>query len=286
MRFLKFEEKAKQYQDWYGEIASIFNIQAWDGDWFRSYYDAEGNPLGSRINTAGQIFAYSQAWPVLAGFANHEKARTALDSLYKKLNTKHGIKLSAPGFDHYNPEVGGITTYPPGAKENGGIILHVNPWVIIAETLLGRGDRAYEYYSQINPAAKNDLLDVYEVEPYVYAQNILGDEHPKFGMGRNSWLSGTASWMYQAGTQYILGIKPEYNGLRIDPCIPSGWDSYKVKRYFRGTWYEIQVENPDHVNRGTGDVYLDGRLLSGNLLPVLRDGNTHQVRVILSGVSK
>jgi len=281
MSFLKMDDRVRLYEEWYAVAANNFKKYAWDGEWFRSYYDSEGNPLGSKVNSAGQIFAYSQAWPILAGFADQGQARTALDSLNQKLNTKHGIKLSAPGFKQYDPAIGGITTYPPGAKENGGIFLHVNPWVIIAETLMGNGDRAYQYYSQINPAAKNDLLNVYEVEPYVYAQNILGDEHPKFGMGRNSWLSGTASWMYQAGTQYILGIKPEYNGLKIDPCIPCAWEHYKVKRCFRGTWYEIQVENPDRVNRGVGEVFLDGQLLSDNLLPVFDDGDIHRVKVML-----
>ncbi len=283
MRFLKIDQRAKLYQDWYYEIKNNFNKHAWDGDWFRSYFDAAGKPLGSKINSAGQIFAYSQAWPVLAGFADPEQAQTALDSLHEILNTEHGIKLSAPGFNQFDPEVGGITTYPPGAKENGGIFLHVNPWVIIAETLRGRGDRAFQYYSQINPAGKNDMLDVYEVEPYVYAQNILGDEHPKFGMGRNSWLSGTASWMYQAATQYILGIKPEYNGLRVDPCIPSAWDSYKVKRYFRGDWFEIKVENPDHINHGVNAVFVNGKIIAGNLIPVEGNGSTHEVKVILNG---
>ena len=132
----------------------------------------------------------------------------------KHLNTKYGIKLSTPGYNGFDPKYGGVTTYPPGAKENGGIFLHPNPWAMIAETMLGNGDRAYEYYSQINPAEKNDIADLYEIEPYVYAQNILGDEHPQFGLGRNSWLSGTASWCYQAGVQWILGVRAEYRGLR------------------------------------------------------------------------
>jgi len=141
------------------------------------------------------------------------------------------------------------TTYPPGAKENGGIFLHTNPWAIIAEAIVGRGDRAYEYYRQINPAAKNDRIDEYECEPYVYPQNILGDEHAQFGLARNSWLSGTASWMYQSGINIILGIRPTYEGLQIDPCIPKNWDGFQVTRQFREATYVIEVKNPNHVNK-------------------------------------
>ena len=200
---------------------------AWDGEWYVRYFDADGTPLGSRQNQHGQIYLNGQSWAVISGFASPERARQAMESVYERLNTRNGIKLSAPGFNGFDPKLGGVTTYPPGAKENGGIFLHPNPWAMIAETLLGDGDRAYQYYAQINPAGKNELIEVYECEPYVYPQNILGDEHPQFGLGRNSWLSGTASWSYQAATQWILGMRPDYAGLRIDPCIPADWDGFQ-----------------------------------------------------------
>jgi cellobiose phosphorylase len=280
-RWLGDDEQIDQFAIWYGEMKAIFQKTAWDGDWFRSYFDADGTPMGSKENEAGQIIAYGQAWPVIAGFASETQSFAALNSLRERLNTPNGIKLSAPGFDHYDREKGGITTYPPGAKENGGIFLHVNPWVVMAETLVGRGDLAYAYYSQINPARKNDQLDCYQVEPYVYAQNILGDEHPQFGMGRNSWLSGTASWMYQAGTQYILGIKPEFGGLRIDPCIPSAWKEVSIRRWFRGAWYQIQIENPLGKQKGVQHFLVDGNPLEGNMAPIFGDGQNHLVRAIL-----
>jgi cellobiose phosphorylase len=176
-----------------------------------------------------------------------------------------------------------VTTYPPGAKENGGIFLHANPWVIIAETLTGNGQRAFEYYDQINPAAKNDRIDEFECEPYVYPQNILGDEHPQFGLARNSWLTGTASWVYQAATQHILGIAPTYDGLRIEPCIPAGWDGFRVSRQFRGAVYQIEVENPDGVCQGVRSVTVDGQELEGNVVPVLEAATTHRVRVVMGG---
>ncbi len=265
----------------YEEMKGAVNQTAWDGEWYASYFDADGTPLGSKQNQAGQIYLYGQAWPVLAGFADDERARQALDSARRLLNTRNGLKLSAPGFNGFDPAKGGITTYPPGAKENGGIFLHVNPWVIIAETMLGNGQRAYEYYAQINPAAKNDRLDEYECEPYVYPQNILGDEHPRFGLARNSWLSGTASWMYQAGTQYLLGIRPEYDGLRVDPCIPPDWDEFEATRVFRGAAYHIHVSNPQHVSRGVEHVCLDEQPFTGNLLPVFSDGQAHEVEIVL-----
>ncbi|MDH4136679.1 MAG: glycosyl transferase, partial [Anaerolineae bacterium] len=168
-----------------------------------------------------------------------------------------------------------------GAKENGGIFLHSNLWVIIAETIVGNGDRAFEYYNQINPVAKNDNIDEFECEPYVYPQNILGDEHPQFGLARNSWLSGTASWAYQAGIQYILGIRPIYEGLEINPCVPGKWDGFRVTRKFRNAVYQIEVKNPDHVRKEVKSVRVDGKEIKGNIVPVFGDDKTHQVEVIM-----
>src|SRR6185295_1855187 len=152
---------------------------------------------------------------------------------------------------------------------------------MIAETLVGNGDRAFQYYDQINPAAKNEIIDTYESEPYVYAQNILGDEHPLFGLGRNSWLSGTASWCYQAGVKHILGVMPVYAGLKLDPCIPKAWDSFSVKRRFRGASYSIQVSNPQHVSRGVKSLKVDGKPLDGNLVPAFTDSKDHIIEVTL-----
>ncbi|MET0795038.1 MAG: glycosyl transferase, partial [Polyangiaceae bacterium] len=226
-----------------------------------------------------------QSWPVISGFAPTERAEAALESVNRLLNTPNGIKLSAPGYDGFDPAKGGVTTYPPGAKENGGIFLHANPWVMIAETLVGNGDRAFEYYNQINPAAKNDVIDTYECEPYVYAQNILGNEHPLFGLARNSWLSGTASWVYQAGIKYILGIQPGYGGLEINPCIPKAWPGFTVKRRFRNAEYDIVISNPEHISKGVRQVVVDGVLQPSNVVPVFDDGKTHSVQVIMGFVA-
>jgi cellobiose phosphorylase len=272
---------ARQYRTQYSEIRLRVNECAWDGEWYVSYFDADGQPLGSHKNQAGQIHVNGQSWPILSGFAPNDRAEAALSAVRARLNTSKGIKLSAPGYNAFDPLKGGITTYPPGAKENGGIFLHTNPWVIIAETLAGHGDRAFEYYSQINPANKNDTIDEYECEPYVYAQNILGDEHPQFGLARNSWLSGTASWIYQAATQYILGIRPTYRGLQIDPCIPHAWPGFRVVRRFRGAVYRIVISNPDGVCKGIKRCVVDGEECADNVLPIFEVGSVHAVEVIM-----
>lgn len=256
-----------EYRTWYEEMKKIVNSEGWDGQWYLRYYDHKGNPLGSDQNEKGKLYTNGQSWPVISGFAEGEKREKALESVYKHLNTSKGIKLSTPGYENYDPEIGGVTTYRPGAKENGGIFLHSNPWVIIAETINGNGNRAFEYYSQINPATKNENIEEYEIEPYCYAQNILGDEHPQFGLGRNSWLSGTASWMYQAGTKYILGIKPELKGLSINPCIPSIWDGFTAERVFRGKLYKIDVRNPLHICKGIKSLTVNGTKIEGHIIP-------------------
>lgn len=265
--------KKSFYRKAYDEMKTCVERSAWDGRWYVMYFDDRGKAVGSSRNTKGKIHLNAQSWAVISGFASPRRGKQAMDSVHTHLNTKYGIKLSTPGYNGFDPKFGGVTTYPPGAKENGGIFLHPNPWAMIAETLLGNGNRAFEYYSQINPAGKNNIADLYEIEPYVHAQNILGDEHPQFGLGRNSWLSGTASWCYQAGVQWILGIRPEYSGLRVDPCIPSGWDGFRVVRKFRGCEYEIQVHNDGHVSTGVAKLTVNGKEVTGNLIPLGKRGN-------------
>jgi len=265
----------------YASMRTRVNQYGWDGNWFLRYFDWDGTPLGSHNNEQGQIFLNAQSWVVISGFAALDMARQAMDSVFTRLNSRHGIKLSAPGFNGFDPTKGGISTYPPGAKENGGIFLHANPWAMIAETLLGNGDRAYTYYTQINPGAKNDCIEEYECEPYVFAQNILGDEHPQFGSARNSWLTGTASWAYQAATMYILGIRPTFRGLLVDPCIPSHWEGFSVQRKFRNADYHITVTNPEHIQRGIKTVTVDGSPITGHILPIFSDAAIHQVLVVM-----
>lgn len=268
-------------QGYYNEMKKVVNDVAWDKEgWYVRYFDHKGNKIGSSENTYGQIYTNAQSWAVMAGFAEGEKRDTALNSLNERLNTKYGIKLSTPGYNGYDEELGGVSTYPPGAKENGGIFLHSNPWVMIAETINGNGDRAFQYYNQINPAAKNDIIDIFESEPYCYPQNILGDEHKQFGLGRNAWLSGTSSWTYVAGTQYIIGVRPAFDGLIIDPCIPKVWNGFKASRKFRGAMYNIEVVNPNGVSKGVVKMVVDGKEVAGNKAPVFTSGE-HTVVVTL-----
>lgn len=279
--YLIKDDLASLYRHTYHEMKNRFNQYAWDGQWYIRYIDHQGTPLGSHKNDYGKIYTNAQSWSVISGFATLERGELSLRSLNQYLNTSKGIKLSVPSYQTYDPKIGGLTTYPPGAKENGGIFLHTNPWVMIAETMLGHGNQAYQYYQQINPINKNDHIDEFECEPYVYPQNILGDEHPKFGMARNSWLSGTASWIYQAASQYILGIRPAYQGLEIDPCIPSDWEKFHVHRHFRQCTYDITVDNPQHVEKGVLSIEVDGKAIDSTILPLFNDRSVHQVKVIM-----
>ncbi|MBN1265660.1 MAG: hypothetical protein JXA25_09215 [Anaerolineales bacterium] len=281
LRSLREKKSVEIFTKAYNEMRTRFQDSAWDGAWFVRYFEKLGNPSGSHQNQYGQIYLNAQSWAVISGFAIPEYACTAMEAVYEYLNTDYGLRLSTPGFDGYDPVYGGVTTYPPGAKENGGIFLHPNPWAMMAETILGNGDRAYQYYAQINPVSKNNIIEVYECEPYVYAQNILGPEHPQYGLGRNSWLSGTASWCYQAAIQWILGVRPDYGGLRIDPCIPAVWESYSVDRLFRGKQYHIEVHNPEGVCRGVVRIAVDGELINGQCIPPDLNGDRQHVEVWL-----
>ncbi len=282
MRHLGYDDLAKQYETDHTHMKTVLNDTSWDGEWYRRYYEADGSPIGSKENSEGQIYTNAQSWSILSGFATEERAIKALDSVEEKLNTKYGIKLSYPGYNRFDPSKGGVTTYPPGAKENGGIFLHSNPWVMIAETMVGNGDRAFQYYNQINPASHNETnMDTFECDPYCYPQNILGDEHPQFGLARNSWLSGTSSWTYQAATKHIMGIAPNHKGLEVNPCIPKSWDGFTASRKFRGSDYEITVKNPDHISKGVKYFKVDGKEIEGYTAPIFNDGKTHTIEVIL-----
>ncbi len=203
----------------------------WDGDWFLRAYDDFGRKVGSHECAEGKIFIEPQGFCALAGIGLDDgMAQKALDSVATHLATPHGIVLQQPAYSRYYVEYGEISTYPPGYKENAGIFCHNNPWVIIAEAMLGNGDRAFDYYTRICPSAREAISDVHRCEPYVYAQMIAGRDAPTHGEAKNSWLTGTAAWNYYAITQWILGIRPEYDGLRIAPVVPESWPGFTVSR--------------------------------------------------------
>ena len=189
--------------------------------------------------------------------------------------------LQQPAFSKYYIHMGEISSYPPGYKENAGIFCHNNPWIIISETMVGNGDRAFDYYTRINPSARENIGELHRCEPYVFAQMIAGKDAPTHGEAKNSWLTGTAAWTYFTITQWILGIRTDYEGLVIDPCIPKGWDGFTVQRKFRKSFYAITVKNPKHVAKGIREILVDGKKIGGNVLPVFGDGKAHQVTVTM-----
>jgi cellobiose phosphorylase len=254
----------------------------WDGEWFLRAYDYYGDKVGSHENPEGQIFIESQGYCVMAGIGLDDgKARTALDSVKTHLDCEYGIVLNQPAFTSYHIRYGEISTYPAGYKENAGIFCHNNPWIMIGETLVGNGDRAFDYYQKIAPAYLEHISDLHKTEPYVYAQMVAGKDAFKPGEAKNAWLTGTAAWNFYAITQYILGIRPDYDGLRIDPCIPREWDGYTLHRTFRDAVYHITVQNPGHVCKGISEITVDGKTIDGNVLPLFNDGKTHEVIVVL-----
>ncbi|MBI5700283.1 glycosyl transferase [Candidatus Saganbacteria bacterium] len=272
---IKKPKLVEKYKKLHEQFKSAVNKDGWDGKWYLRAYTDEGKKVGSDQNEKAKIYLLVQSWAVMAGFADEEKSKLALDSAHKMLNSKYGLVLIAPAYNHFDFKIGGTTTYPPGAKENGGVFLQTNPWQVIAQAMVGNGDRAYQYGTQILPSKKNDIADLYEVEPYVYCQNILGKEHPQFGLGRNSWLTGTAAWAYVAWIQYILGVRAEYNGLRINPCIPKKWNGFEIKKQFRGANYFIVVRNPENAAHGVKQLIVDGKNIDGNLAPIFESGDHH-----------
>ena len=254
----------------------------WDGEWFVRAYDAFGHKIGSKECEDGKIYIESQGYCIMGGVGVKDgKAEKALESVHKYLETKHGIVLLQPAYKEYHLELGEVSSYPPGYKENAGIFCHNNPWIIAAETVVGHGDRAFDLYSRIAPAYREEISDLHKMEPYVYSQMIAGKDAKNFGQAKNSWLTGTAAWNFYVISNYILGIKPDWEGLKVDPCIPHTWDGYQVSRRFRGATYAIAIENPSHVCRGVKQVTVDGQAIAGNVLPVFADGKTHQVTVTL-----
>ena len=261
----------------------------WDGDWFLRAYDHYGNPVGSAANAEGQIFIEPQGMCVMGGIGVTDAgrrwaARRALASVRERLATPHGIMLVQPAFTEYHVELGEISSYPPGYKENGSVFCHTNPWVMIAEAMAGHGDAAFDYYQRINPSAREAISEVHRCEPYVYAQMIAGADAATHGEAKNSWLTGTAAWNFVAITQWILGIRPELDGLRIEPVLPSAWPGFTATRRFRGVTYQITVRRAGTLDSGIAEgasVTVNGERMVGTLLPLAPAGDTVRVEVVL-----
>ena len=254
----------------------------WDGAWFRRAYDAFGKPVGSKECTEGQIFIEPQGMCVMAGIGKETgQAVQALKSVEERLDTKYGVVLHQPAYTSYQLNLGEISSYPPGYKENAGIFCHNNPWISCAEAVLGHGDRAFEVYRKTCPAYIEDISEIHRTEPYVYSQMVAGKDAPTFGEAKNSWLTGTAAWTFFNVSQYILGIQPTLDGLKVDPCIPHTLSGFTVTRRYRGVTYHIAVDNTAAVQYGVKSVAVDGKPIEGSLLPLAPEGAVVEVQVTM-----
>lgn len=276
------EEEAVRAQQAVDAMYSAVMEHGWDGEWFVRAYDAFGKKIGSRECTEGQIFIEPQGFCIMAGIGVKEgRAVQALDAVIQRLDTKYGIVLNNPPYTEYHVELGEISSYPPGYKENAGIFCHNNPWISIAETVVGRGNRAFEVYRKICPAYLEDISEIHRTEPYVYSQMIAGKDAVRHGEAKNSWLTGTAAWTFYNVSRYILGVMPEYDGLRVNPCVPDTMNRFTVTRKFRGDTYEIHVDNSAGVCKGVKEITVDGNAIAGDVISPIGDGKVHVVNVVM-----
>ena len=293
--FVKYGEEYAQLAELQGltdiaesarrEVSAMYDTlldAGWDGDWFLRAYDAYSQKVGSSECEEGQIFIEPQGFCVLAGVGIKEgKAQRALDSVKERLDTKYGIMLLQPAFSRYHLELGEITSYPPGYKENAGIFCHNNPWISIAEAVIGRGERAFEVYRKTCPAFLQDISEIHRTEPYCYSQMIAGRDAATHGEAKNSWLTGTAAWTFVNISQYILGIQPSLTGLCIDPCVPGDFGDFTITRRFRGAVYHIEVKNPNHLEKGVSSLLVDGEKVDGNVVPFVEGKKEYHVTAVM-----
>ncbi len=264
------------------EMTKAVEKDGWDGKWFLRAYDANGDKVGSQECEEGKIYIEPQGFCVLAGIGTQNgMAQTAMDSVKKHLDTDYGIMILQPAYTRYHLELGEISSYPPGYKENAGIFCHNNPWVSIAETVIGRGSRAFEIYRRTCPAYIEDISEIHRTEPYVYSQMVAGKDAVRHGEAKNSWLTGTAAWTFVNVSQYILGLYPTHKGLSVDPCVPADFGDFTLQRTFRGCRYTIEVRNPKRVEKGVARMTVDGKDVSGNIIPYEEGVKERRVEIIM-----
>jgi len=281
MWFVGSDSLAQRYVDLRDKLVTAINQHLWDGEWYIRGTRDDGEAFGSARNIEGRIYLNAQSWMVLGGAAPKRRAVRAMDSVRTHLDTPYGPALFLPAYREPDPKLGIITRFAPGAKENGTIFCHPTCWAIMAECILGRGEIAWDYWKAVNFVHRGSEPDVYKAEPYVYSEYIHGPDSNYFGQGEFSWMTGTAAWMWKVCLDWILGVRAEYRGLLVDPCIPSEWDGYTVTRRYRRATYEITVENPDHVCQGVREIEVDGRRHDSYLLPVFPPAETHAIRLVL-----
>ncbi|MBN2088085.1 glycosyl transferase family 36 [candidate division KSB1 bacterium] len=269
LSYLKIDEKINPIQKLSEKIRQSIDTHCWDGEWYIRAYGAKNRKIGSKANEAGKIFLNTQSWAVLGQISEKERLIQALDSVRKHLDTTYGPKKCAPAFREIDTTIGLVTRCVAGKKENGAIFCHPASWLIQAECLMGRGKQAYTYYQKLLPNVVDS--DIFKVEPYVYSQYITSDEHSSPGRASHSWQTGSAAWMFRIAIDYILGVRPTYTGLLVDPAIPSTWPKFRIERIFRGTRYIISVENPKQVEYGIESVLVDGQKIEGNIIPISKN---------------
>ena len=277
--YLGREEDVLHYQKVQRQVKKVCDEKLWDQEWFIRGVTKNGRRIGTMEDTEGNIHLESNAWAVLSGAASPKQGRKAMDSVDKYLFTPYGIMLNAPAYTTPDDDIGFVTRVYPGLKENGAIFSHPNPWAWAAECVLGRGDQAMKYYNVLCPYYQNDKIEVRQAEPYSYCQFVIGKDHTGFGRARHPFMTGTGGWAYFAATRYMLGIRPGFDHLTVDPCIPTEWDSFTVTREWRGARYHIEVVNPEHVMKGIKELYLDGRKVER--VPFFKTGETHRVKVVM-----
>ena len=266
-QYLGRDDDVKKYKEMATHVKDVCNNELWDKDWFIS------------TDKEGKVHLESNAWAVLSGAASEEKGIKAMDSVKEYLATPYGIMLNAPSYTVPDDDIGFITRVYPGVKENGAIFSHPNPWAWAAECVLGRGNRAMEYYNSLCPYNQNDMIEIREAEPYSYCQFIMGKDHTAYGRARHPFMTGSGGWSYFSATRYMLGIRPDFDKLNIDPCIPKEWDKFKVHRVWRGAEYDINVVNPNKVNKGVKEIKLNGEIV--DFIPVMEKGSHNLVEITM-----
>jgi len=257
------------------------NEHAWEGEWYRRGWTDDGTVYGSRVNTEGKIFLNAQSWALLADMCTPEQKQKVFASTQKYLNGPHGLALFYPAYSSWDPKLGRISMFSEGTKENAAVFCHASTFMAVAALMHGEGTMGYEFLRAIMPNAQPDY-DLYKTEPYVYAEYLVGPENPyRYGEGAFTWITGTAGWNFMAGTEWVLGARRDYDGLRVDPCLPTHWKSCRIVRPFRGATYDIEIANPHGLQKGSVSMTVDGKPLRGNLIPPHGDGKTHKVRVVL-----
>ena len=272
-------DDAEHYRAVAEEVRARCSDVLWDGEWFLRGITADNRKIGTRTDQEGKVHMESNTWAVISGAANREQGLSAMDSVDSYLFTEFGLMLNAPCYTKPDDGIGFVTRVYPGLKENGSIFSHPNPWAWCAEAILGRGDRAMKFYNALCPPLQNDRIEIRQSEPYSYCQFVVGKDHPAFGRARHPFMTGSSGWAYYAATQYILGIQPGFDGLRIDPCIPAGWKEFTVTRKWRGSKYIIHVSNPSGVQKGVRQILADGK--ETDVLPILPAGSVCRAEVTM-----